>query len=563
MKHAVLLVVIILLCSSCGQPRRILPRAGSKSNGGTLVLSIGSDPKSFNPVIAKETSTTAVTGYLFDGLTATDGVTLEIKPALAESWQHDASGTIWTFHLRRNVRWHDGIPFTAADVVFTFNRLIFNPDIPTSSRDIFQIGDKPMAVEKLDDHTVRFILPKPFAPFLRLLGQEIMPKHVLEEAVAAQRFSSTWGINTPPRKIVGTGPFRMDEYRMGERIIFSRNPDYWKKDADGNHLPYLDRIVLTIVADPNMALLKFRAGEIDAVTVRGQDFAVLKPLEHKQNFTLWEIGPSLGSDFLILNQSPTSKLPDVEKAWFSDRRFRQAIAHSIDRQAVIRNVYAGFGIPQDGPLNTSYGFFYNPKIHRYPYNPAVARQLLQEAGFALRQGVLFDRTGKKVVFSLITNSNNNERIQIGSIIQDDLKKLGITVNLLPLDFNTLVTKLTSTRDWEAVIIGLTGVIDPHGEKNVWHSSGQLHVWNPHPGNAATAWEREVDMLFERGAVELDPAKRKQIYNRWQEIACEELPFIYTANATIMYAVRNKFEHLHPSVYGGIFHNIEEISIKQQ
>ncbi len=551
---AAALVPLALLTAGCGAPD--LPAGG----GGTLVLSTASDPKTFNPIVAKETSTTAVTGFIFDGLTMTDAVTLEVKPALAESWTVSPDGRTWRFILRDGLQWSDGEPVTADDVAFTFNRLIFNDQIPTSSRDVFLVDGKPIEVTAENSRTVVFRLPERFAPFVRLLGQEILPRHILEQKVDAGIFSSSWGVNENPSRIVGTGPFLLKQYRPGELIVLERNPRYWKRGPAGERLPRLDRIVLVIIADPNMAVLKFRAGELDAVHVRGQDYPILKPFEKRGNFTIYEIGPSLGCEFLVFNQSSKAKIDPWKRQWFSLTEFRQAVSCCLDRDAMIRNVLAGFGSPQEGPMNASCGFFFNPQTERYGYDPARARQLLARGGFSYGDGVLRDRDGRQVEFTILTNSNNADRIQIASIIQDDLKRAGMKVNLLPVEFNTLVTRLTVSNDWEAILIGLTGGIEPHNGRNVWDSRGHLHMWNLAP-DEVTPWEREIDRLFAEGARELDEVRRKRIYDRWQEIASRELPLIYTVNATVMQAVRNRFENLRPTVYGGVFHNIEEIAVK--
>ncbi len=527
----------------------------------TLSLSTSSDPKSFNPIIAKETSTTIITGFVFEGLTRIDGITLEVKPCLAEKWEYDNTGKKWKFYLRRDVLWNDGEKFTADDVIFTFNDLIYNDKIPTSSRDVFTIDGKKIKVVKIDDYTVEFILPEKFAPFLQLLSQEILPKHKLEKAVKEEKFTSSWGVNEKVENIVGTGPYRIKDYRPGEWIVLEKNPYYWKKDGKNFRLPYIEKIVFLIIPDPNMAILKFRTGEIDALSIRGQDYYILKPLENIKNFTIYDVGPSLGSEFLSFNQNLDAKIPEYKKNWFSDINFRKSVAYSIDRNSIIKNVYAGFGTPQYGPMNSSCGFFYNDRITKYEYNLEKAKEYLIKSGFFWKEGSLYDKKGNRVEFSIITNSNNFERIQIGNIIQNDLEKLGMKVNLLPLDFNTLVNKLTVSKDWEGVIIGLTGGIEPHGGKNVWYSKGQLHFWNY--GNKRNYnWEKEIDFLFEEGAKCLNPVERKKIYDKWQIIVTDYLPLIYTANSDVIYAVKNKFENLKVSVYGGIFHNIEEIKIKE-
>ena len=554
MKKISLLIFLIFLFTGCYEKK-------INKFKNTISLSTSSDPKSFNPIIAKETSTTLITGFLFEGLTKIDGITLEVKPLLAEKWEVDRDGKRWIFFLRKNILWSDGEKFTSDDVVFTFNELIYNEKIPTSSRDIFTIEGKKIKVRKIDDYKVEFILPEKFAPFLQLMTQEILPKHKLKKSVIENRFTSTWGVNENVENIVGTGPYKIKEYRPGEWIILEKNPYYWKKDKEGKNLPYIDKIVFLIIPDPNMAILKFRIKEIDVLSVRGQDYYILKPLENIKNFTLYNVGPSLGSEFLSFNQNIDAPIPEYKKNWFSDINFRKAIAHSIDRDSIIKNVYNGFGTYQFGPMNSSCGFFYNDKIIKYSYDLNKAKEFLKKSGFCLKDGILYDKDGNRVEFTIITNSNNFERIQIGNIIQNDLEKIGMKVNLLPIEFNTLVNKLSITKDWEGVIIGLTGGIEPHGGKNVWKSNGQLHFWNF--GNKRNyEWEKEIDLLFEEGTKYLEKEKRKKIYDRWQFLVSEYLPLIYTANSNIIYGVRNKFENLKISAYGGVFHNIEELKIKE-
>ncbi|MGB9677298.1 MAG: ABC transporter substrate-binding protein [Candidatus Ratteibacteria bacterium] len=552
-KKLILFFIFLVFISGCKKEKSEIKN--------TILLSTSSDPKSFNPIIAKETSTTLITSFIFEGLTRINGVTLKVEPSLALKWEVDKSGKIWKFYLRKDVFWNDRKKFTSDDVVFTFNNLIYNDKIPTSSRDIFTIEGKRIKVIKIDDYTVEFILPEKFAPFLQLMTQEILPKHKLEKIVFEDKFTSSWGVNEKKENIVGTGPYRIKDYRPGEWVILEKNPYYWKKDKNNFTLPYIETIVFQIVPDPNMAILKFKTGEIDALSIRGQDYYVLKPLEKNKNFTIYDVGPSLSSEFLALNQNIDAKIPNYKKEWFSDINFRKCIAYSIDRNSIIKNVYAGFGTPLYGPMNSSCGFFYNDKITKYEYDLKKAKELLVKSGFVWKENILYDRNGNRVEFTIITNSNNFERVQIGNIIQNDLEKLGMKVNLIPVEFNTLVNKLTISKDWEGVIIGLTGGIEPHGGKNVWHSRGQLHFWN-YGNKRDYEWEKEIDHLFEMGTKYLKPEERKKIYDRWQEVVSDHLPLIYTANSNVIYAVKNKFENLKITVYGGILHNIEEIKIKK-
>ncbi|MCM8821481.1 MAG: ABC transporter substrate-binding protein [Candidatus Omnitrophica bacterium] len=537
-----------------------MPGRSDATHGGSVVISSSSIPKSFNPVVAKETSTTFITGFIFEGLTATDGITQQVKPNLAISWNIDSTGKIWTFYLRKDVYWNDGIQFTARDVKFTFDRLIFNPDIPTSSRDVLSIDGKPIKVEVVEKFAVRFYLPERFAPFLRLMGQEILPEHKYKQIVDRKAFSFSMGLDSKPEDIVGTGPFMLEDFRPGEWVILKKNKRYWKKDSQGNSLPYIDRIIILTIPDQNLALLKFKKGELDMISLRPQDYLLLmkdKPADVK----IFNVGPSLGSEFLVFNQNLDSSIAEYKKQWFRNVKFRWAVSCAIDRQTIIDNIFAGLGHPLYGPVNESVPEFYNNRIRKFHYDLRKAEMYLAEAGFKKgSDGLLYDRDGNQVSFSLITNSNNSQRIEQANLIRTDLEKLGMKVNFLPVDFNSLVTRINSTRDWEAVLLGLTGSVDPHFGKNVWVTSGHLHLWNPGSPSSVYSWEKEIDSIFQQAAMIFEPEKRKQLYDRWQEVFCENQPMIFTATSDVIYAVKDKFGNLKPTVYGGLFHNIEEIYI---
>jgi peptide/nickel transport system substrate-binding protein len=545
------------------------PAADQGRYGGALVLSTTSDPKSFNPIVAKENSTSTILAPVFEGLTTTDAFDLRVKPNLAERWESSPDSLVWTFHLRPDLRWSDGEPLTADDVIFTFSDLIFNDAVPNSARDIFTINGKPLKVEKIDGQTVRFTLPGKFAPFLRSLGQEILPKHKLAAAVAAGKFNFSWGIDTSVKEIVGTGPYRITYYLPGQKVVYEPNPYYWKKGADGDRLPYIAKVIYLIVPSADVELLKFMEGSLDAYSVRGMDYPLLKPLEAKGNFRIYDLGPDMGASFVVFNQNPGAD-PKTGKAfvaphklkWFQDVRFRRAVAHVIDKRRIIEIVKNGLGYPQYSPESPSVGFFYCEDVRKYDYDLEQARALLKEMGFADKNnnGVLEDPDGHPLEFNLYTNADNNERVDISGIIRHDLEAVGMKVNLQLVEFNTLVSKLTSTYDWEVMVMGLTGSIDPHFGQNVWLSSGQLHMWYPGQMKPATAWEARIDELFALGAGEFDEAKRKTYYDEYQKIIADEAPMVYTALSARLTAVRNKFGNLKPAIYGGAFHNLEEIYI---
>ncbi len=565
-------ISIVLLCflaASCpGGSPLFADMPSTPSYGGQAVISVSSDPKTFNEIVASETSSSAVTSILFEGLTTTDPFSLKVIPNLAQSWEVSPDGLRWVFHLRRDVRFFDGVPLTADDVVFTFNDLIYNPEIPSSSKDVFSIDGKTFKVEKIDQWTVSFTLPVKFAPFLRGMSQGILPKHRLAESVKAGKFPFTWGINTPAREIVGTGPFLLDKYHPGERLVFKRNPYYWKKGANGNHLPYLDKLVFLVIADPDARLLKFIDGELDFIPLRGADFPLLKPLEVKRKFKIYDVGADDGSNFIAFNQNPetnpkTNKpfVDPLKLRWFTNVNFRRAIAHAIDKKKIIEILSNGFGYPQHGPMSPSSGFFYNPNVPHYEFSLETARKILLKEGFIDHDGdgIVEDAMGHKVEFNLSTN--DGLRTQMAGMIAADLIRIGIKVNVQTLEFNTLVSKLMASFDWDGIILGLTGGIEPHFGKNVWHSSGQLHLWNPKQSKPATDWEQRLDGIFSLGVQELDEEKRKVLYDEYQVIAAEQLPVIYTVLGANVFAVRQKFGNLKPSPHGGAFHNLEEIYIQ--
>ncbi len=527
--------------------------------GGTLVWSVfGSGPKTFNYPLAQETSSTVPLGFVFSGLVEEDATTTAIEPGLAKSWDISEDGLVWTFHLRRGLVWSDGAPFTADDVVFTFNDIAYNDKIQTDWRDVLTVEGKPFKVEKVDDYTVRFTLPVPFAPFLREVGIPIMPKHKLEEAVKSGKYMTTWGVDTDPKELVGMGPFLIKEYKQGDRIIFERNPNYWKVDKDGNKLPYLDKMVMLIVPDQDTQLLKFQSGELDHLIIRGEDYAVLEPEQKKKNFTIYKSGATFGSQFVTFCWS--HKDP-IKRKWFNNKHFRKAVAYAIDRQSYIENVLYGFGVEQWSPVSPAVKTFYNDKVIKYPYDLEKAKEELKKGGFVVKDGKLYDADGNPVKLEILTNSGNKAREALGTMLQEDLSKLGMEVKFSPIDFNALVKRLLARPkgDWDAVIIGLTGGVEPNGGKNVWNSNGGLHFFNYDPENRK-CWEKQVDMLFDIGAQILSTQGRKVVYDKWQYIASDELPFLYTALPIRLEALKNYVKGAKPASYGqlGALWNIEEI-----
>ena len=537
------------------------------NHGGTLTTATISEPLTFNLELSTDAGSSGVLSYLFEGLTETSWLTDEIEPLLAESWERSDDGLRWVFHLRDDVKWHDGAPFTAHDVEFTFNQVVYSDDFDASSRATFEFRylnsdtgeweQSQMRVAALDDHTVEFVLPQPFAPFLRSMGTAIYPKHVLEGPIAAGAFEDFWGIDTDPSEIIGTGPFTIGEYSPGERIVYERNPGYWLADDAGGRLPYLDRIVELIVEELEAELALFRDGTTDFHGVLGEEFALLEPLADAENFTLHRRGPGFGTAFLAFNQNPGSNdagepyVDPVQLRWFQNVEFRQAVAHTMDKATMIDSVQHGLGYPQWSSVSPAAGDFHNPSVRRYPYDLERANEILD--GLSWRDtdgdGTREDDLGNPISFTLITNEGNSVRADVTRIVEEGMAALGLDVKFRLVEFSDLVAQLTDTYDWEAMVVGFTGGPDPYTGITLWHSSESLHLWHPNQSEPATDWEAEVDRLYIAASTELDRDRRVQLYREAQAIVSESVPLIYTTLGERLGAVRNVFGNYTSTLYG--------------
>lgn len=549
-----------------------------------LVFGALSDPKTFNPVLNTESPN--VFTYTFEGLTDTDGMTGEVVPAQAESWEVSEDGKTVIFTLRPDLRWSDGEPLTAADVVFTYRDVIFNEEIPTSSRDVLRIGPEGLlpTVTQLSDRQVRFDLPEPFAPFLRTASIDILPAHILRDTITERdadgnlRFLSTWTTSTDPSQIVSNGPYRIQQYLPSERIVFEANPNYWREGATGDQ-PYIPELIWQVVESTDTQLLQFRSGGLDLMSVSPDFFALLKREEERGDFTIYNGGPAPGTNFIGFNLNRASRdgeplVDPVKSRWFNTVEFRQAVAYAIDRQAMINNIFQGLGSPQTSPISVQSPYYAPPEtgIPTYDYDPARSRELLTGAGFQYNAAdELLDSEGNRVRFTLITNAGNKIREAIGAQVKRDLSQIGIQVDFQPIAFNTLVNKLTDGLDWEAHILGFTGGVEPNNGANIWLLNGTLHTFNQQAvasqssltGWEAADWERRIADLYIEAAQATDEARRKELYQETQRLTQEYLPFIYLVNPLSLGAVRNRVEGIEYSALGGALWNVYELRLTEK
>ena len=540
--------------------------------GGELVIStIGEGPKTFNPCNTKDATSSSMAGMLYDGLVTTNPRTGDVQPLLAKSFE--INGNDYIIHLRKGIKWTDGKLITADDVIYTYNEIVFKGLGNPSTMDAMIVDGKLPTLVKIDDYTVKFTTPRPFAPFLRQLSYPIVPKHYFKtySDKGESVFNAFLSPNTNPKDIVSSGAFKLKEYVAAQRVVFVRNPNYYKINLENKQLPYLDKVVYLIVGDTNNEILKFEAKELDVLSIRGSNVAQYKLNESKSDYSVYNLGADTGTLFLVINLNNRKDkngkyyVNPIKQRWFGNRDFRAAIDWAIDRKNMVQNIASGVAEPlfTAESLNSIY---LNKYIKGHPSDIEVARKSLQKAGFVLKNGKLYDKQGNRVEFDLYTNAGNLEREALGVMIKQDLEELGMKVNFKPVEFNSLVNKLTNTYDWDMAIMGLTGSpLEPHDGKNVWTSKGSLHMFNQRPANYSVddrfSWEKDLDEIFKEGALKLSFEERKPLYDKYQTIIYNQKPIIYLYSPIRIMAIRKKFKNIYPTPLSGLIYNLDEIYVE--
>ena len=545
--------------------------------GGRLVIATFGDPKTFNPITANEGSSEEIYRMLYWGLLGYDWPNQQVLPGLAESWSVLPDNKTWTFKLRNGLLWSDGQPLTADDVIFTWKDVIYNKEINNVTVDLFRIDDKDFEVTKVDDLTIKVVTPEIYAPFLEFFGGvPIIPKHILAKAVTEKRFEAAYGINSKPEEIVGSGPYKLKEFKPAQHALLERNPYFFEVDKKGQRLPYFDNIIYTVVPDMNAMSLRFLQSESDVFEmVRPDEFNRFKEEADKGKFTLVELGIGLEKGFFWFNQNTNvdakSGKPMVEpkkQQWFRDQKFRQAAAYAVDRESIIKSVYAGRAESHFGYITKGNKKWHNPSVPQYPQDLNKAKALLKEIGIEDRNGdgILEDAAGNPIEFVLNTNTGNNTRDKIALLIQADLKKLGFRVTYQPIEFNTLIDKINVTYDYECALLSLGGgSVDPASSMNVLKSDGFTHQWFPRQKSPSTAWEARLDFLMNAQIKTLDFAERKKMFDEIQLILGEQTPMIFTVTPFSYAAIRSDIGNLRgtPLSYYRLTWNAEELYFKKK
>jgi peptide/nickel transport system substrate-binding protein len=544
----------------------LVSRAEVGRSGGQLVVIERAEPRTLNPVIAIDSPSKDVVGRMMADLIHIDRETQHSEPALARSWTVSADGRRFTLSLRRGVRFSNGDAFDADDVLFSF-QVYLDEKVASPQRDLLIVGGQPIALRKLDQFTVQVDLAEPYAVAERLFDSiAMLPRHVLGTPYKEGRLTQAWALGTPAQAFAGLGPFRFKEHLPGQQITLERNPYYWKTDRAGNHLPYLDRLVFLFVPSEDAQAVRFQSGEADVTTrLSATNFDVLLRDQGSRNYELIDRGPGLDYTFLFFNQNNLAdKGPAAiarKQAWFRQLAFRQAVSLAIDREGIVRLVYRGRATPLWGHVPPGNKLWVNRSLPKPARSVERARQLLRTAGFSWNaDSALLDKDGQAVEFTIVTNTSNTERIQIATIIQDDLKQLGMRVGVVTLELRALLDRLVTTRDYEACVLGLgAGDGDPSSEMNVWLSSGGTHLWNLGEREPATPWEAEIDTLMRRQLAVRDIQLRKRLYDRVQELVAQNLPIITLVSPSVLAGARKGLGNLRPTIFDHhALWNVEEL-----
>jgi peptide/nickel transport system substrate-binding protein len=513
-----------------------------------LHLAIAGDPKTFNPLQVTDENSEIVR-YLTGGtLLRIDRVTDQVRPELAESWTIDKKGQSISFRLRSGLRFSDGTSLTAEDVARTL-RMAFDPQNSSPTGDVFRSEQGLPDIDVVSPKQITIRYPTTKAGLERLFDELYIapPPH-------GNGATGTPGVSA------SAGPFFVADYRSGVAVTLKRNPYYWKLDGAGRPLPYLDAIRLDIQTNHDIEAVRFERGEIQMIRkIDPENFDLISKQEPS---AARDLGPSMDSEFLWFNQAP-SALPEWKQKWFGSTAFRHAISTAIDREDLARIAYKGHAHPAAGPLSPANRFWFNPELKTPRFDPEFAMRTLRSEGFVLRGGVLRDQEGHDVEFSMVTNSGNRTRQAIAALIQADLSRIGIRVNIVTLDFGALVERISKTSQYEACLLGFTNMAeDPIDQMNVWLSSGPQHAWRPSQKSPSTQWEARIDRLVLAQASEPSRDLRRKAFNEVQRILVEQEPVIYLVNPDSLSAIAPSLHGVRSSaLFPQTLSNVESLSLQ--
>jgi peptide/nickel transport system substrate-binding protein len=548
-------VSLVLAAAAWAQSEADFLRSTAETGryGGRLVVALRAEPTTLNPAATLDHPSRTVLDRLMADLIHVDRRTQATVPALAKSWSVSENGRTYTLELRHGIRFSDGHPFDADDVVFTF-QVLLDESVAAPHRALLTVGGEPIAVHKLGSHTVRFELAEPYAVGERLFDSiAILPRHRLEAAYREGRLDEAWSLGTDPAEIVGLGPFRLERYLPGQLLELGRNPHYWKVDAEGQRLPYLDRLVFVFVATEDAQVIRFEAGESQLIDhLSAGNYALLEREQERHEYLVEDLGASLDYSFLFFNLNDLAGrgLDEIERKqqWFRQLAFRQAVSAAVDRDAIVRIVYGGRATPIATLVTPGNKRWMHPDLRPTEHSPETAKRLLQAAGFVWDEaGSLRDAGGREVGFTIMTGSSSPERMGIATLIQQDLRQIGIDARVAGLEFRTLVGRVFDSFEYEACVLAFGGGdADPNASLTLLSSDGSQHFWRLSAA-APPAWETEIDTLMRRQLTAVDPAVRQDLYDRVQELVAANQPMIFLVSPNVLVGAARGLGNFRPAI----------------
>jgi peptide/nickel transport system substrate-binding protein len=544
------------------------------TRGGSITYRFTSPPQTFNWLMAKEESSLVVAFYLLGGrLVEFDQDAQRHIPGLAESWKWADDGRTLEVTLRDGLTFSDGHALTADDVLFTFRALYDERTASPIFRDTMMIGGRQIEVTVVDARRLRLAFPESVAaPEGYLSNVAILPRHILEEDFNKGTLKDAWAITSDPRRIVTAGPFVVETATAGESVRLKRNPNYWKKDQAGTQLPYLDSLAIDVVADPNNAITRLQQNTLDVIDrIRPTDYAALR--SGAGTVRAYDLGPGLNTDYIWFNlndgaQNGKPFVDPIKRAWFSDARFRRAVSFAIDRSSIASSTLQGLATPLYSFVSPGNRPWAAADIPRAEYDLDKARALLQEAGFSLRGTAdapeLYDARGNRVEFTLIVPVENQPRVEMATVIQEDLARLGIRMQPAPIEFQAVTQRWSQSYDYEAILLGLAVTDpDPSSYTNFIQSKSSNHQWYPKQAKPATEWEARLDQLDSAQAHEPDAARRKAVFRDIQIIMAEQQPVVPIVARHIITAANTRIGNYRPgTIFPFSLWNVEELFVRQ-
>jgi peptide/nickel transport system substrate-binding protein len=554
--HARIIAAILVIAtlagsgSACRSEGGAPAPAGSPARGGDLVVSLRSDPQSFNWYTRHDSSTYLVTLLTQAWLVRVNRITDTVEPWLAESWSASPDGLRTTIKLRPGITFADGVPFTADDVVFSL-AAAYDEKGGSILADSMRVGGRNLTAEAVDPATVIVTFPSAFGPGLRLFDNlPILPKHKVQAIASAAGLASTWRSSSNLADLTGLGPFTLAEYVAGQRLVFARNPRYFRKDANGSQLPLLERVLVEIVPDQDAELLRLESGRTDlsATEIRLEDYAPVKRAADAGRLKLFDVGIALSADSLWFNLKPGAFKGDPRAAWIQRDELRQAISLAVDRKIFVDTVYLGAAVPVFGPITPGNKAWFAPELPQPAHDPVKATALLASIGLTDRNGdgTLEDAANRPARFTLLTAKGQTALERGVSVIRDELAKIGVTVDTVLLDGNALVGTFFGGKPYDAVYFSLIpSDTDPALNLDFWLSSGGNHFWNEGQPKPATAWERQIDDLMTKQAAAFEMAERRALFTEVQRIFAEHAPMLYFAAPRIYVATSARVLNVEP------------------